>query len=190
MLCSADKPEAEDDADKQEPNWAGAAETDWAEAAAAAAQLPTSSGAVQGGEQGWNWPWGSAQHGGFLDPDALLDDESEGKSVYGAQLNEVSCSLPPLLTQHLSTALWLLFSSVCVCQRLAKYKDAVYIACLKLLACMLNTAELLKSLWQLHKQHAFVKVQSKPTTAPAQQERLQPTRVNLQVQASTYGWAT
>lgn len=81
ILCTAADGE---DEGKQEPNWPSSTETDWAEAvaAAAAAQPAASSAAVQSGEQSWNWPWGSAQHalqGGFLDPEALLDDESEGK---------------------------------------------------------------------------------------------------------------
>lgn len=81
MLTRVGETEEGEDAEKHEGNWGGATETDWAEAAAVtAAQLPTSSGAVAGEEgQGWNWPWGTAMHGGFLDADALLDDDSEGK---------------------------------------------------------------------------------------------------------------
>ena len=81
MSCVTDEAEGGKNAEKQEGDWGSATETDWAEAAAvAAAQLPTSSGAVAGEEgQGWNWPWGPSMHGGFPDADALLDDDFEGK---------------------------------------------------------------------------------------------------------------
>lgn len=84
VISPCDAADNTEEEEKQEPSWSSTAETDWAEAvaAAAAAQPGTSGAAGQGGDQAWNWPWGSAQHalqGGFLDPDALLDDESEGK---------------------------------------------------------------------------------------------------------------
>ena len=78
-------------ADQQgaDPAWAGAptaamaaAGTDWAQISAPRQQPGTV--AVEGSEPGqnWNWPWLAGQlasEHGAMDPNALLDDESESE---------------------------------------------------------------------------------------------------------------
>lgn len=94
MTSTIAEEEQEDTADLDKPgagpNWADAAAAAAAAAAAGpdwgqvnAAMVPGGAAAGEGSEAGqnWNWPWLSGQlasEHGPMDPNALLDDESEG----------------------------------------------------------------------------------------------------------------
>lgn len=81
-------------ADQQgaDPAWAGAAAaaiaaagTDWAQISAARQQPGAVAGEGSEPGQNWNWPWLTGQlasEHGALDPNALLDDESESESHF------------------------------------------------------------------------------------------------------------
>ena len=72
-----------------DPNWADAAAaaagTDWGQVTAAVGAGGAVAGEGSEAGQSWNWPWlsgqGTSEHGA-IDPNALLDDESEGEFAH------------------------------------------------------------------------------------------------------------